>query len=72
MWSIRAEESSYAVIYGLDWFTYATIFYLATHSLEQAQARFRMPAYFIKFNGQTYNHLNFFLSNTHLLHCLGV
>ena len=72
MWSIRAVDSAYGVAAGLEWFIYSIIFYLATHTKDQAVERFHFAPYFMKFNGQQYMHINFFLKNTELLYCMGV
>ena len=71
MWSIEGGNTSYGLFTGHNWFTYQTLLYLSTHSLAQAQERYRIPPYFIKFNGQAYVHMNFLLTKAELLACLG-
>lgn len=72
MWTIPAEKTIYGVFSAQNWFTFNVIGSLISEPLASLSHRLDFPAYFIKFNGGNYPHINNALVHHEFAGCLGV
>ena len=62
MWNMPSENTVYGVFISLNWFPFPVIETITKQPFSVLQESFGIPAYFIKFNGQSYPYMNTLLA----------